>query len=112
MINIDTLKQVEIRAGKILSAEPIEGSEKLLKLFVDLGEETPRQILSGIAKYFPGGAGLSGLTCAFVTNLEPRAMMGLTSHGMILATSGERDGKEFFSPLTLSDDVPPGALVK
>lgn len=108
MITIDDVKKVEIRAGKILSAEPIEGSEKLLKLAVDFGEEHPRTILSGIAKYFPAGEGLAGITCGFVANLEPRPMMGLESQGMILAVSGDN----FFSLLTLSADVPAGALVK
>ena len=108
MITIDDVKKVEIRAGKILAAGTIEGSDKLLKLSVDFGEESPRTILSGIAKYFPGGEGLSGVTCGFVANLEPRAMMGLESQGMILATSGEN----FFSLMKFSDDVPPGSLVK
>lgn len=108
MITIDDVKKVEIRAGKILEAVPIEGSEKLLKLTVDFGEENPRTILSGIAKYFPEGAGLPGITCGFVANLEPRPMMGFESQGMILATSGD----DFFSLMKFSDDVPPGALVK
>lgn len=108
MITIDDVKKVEIRAGKILEAVAIEGSEKLLKLTVDFGEETPRTILSGIAKYFPEGVGLAGITCGFVANLEPRPMMGLESQGMILAVSGEN----YFSLLKLGDDVPPGALVK
>ncbi len=108
MITIDDVKKVEIRAGRILEVVAIEGSEKLLKLTVDFGEETPRTILSGIAKYFPAGEGLSGITCGFVANLEPRPMMGLESQGMILAVSGEN----YFSLLKLSDDVPPGALVK
>lgn len=127
MISIDDVKKVEIRAGKILSAESIEGSEKLLKLSVDFGlkpqsgspdhsaeqngvgeERDVRIILSGIAKYFPGGEGLVGVTCGFVANLEPRPMMGLESQGMILATSGEG----FFSLMKFDDGVPPGALVK
>ncbi len=118
MITIDDVIKVEIRAGKILSAEPIEGSEKLLKLSVDFGERNedgstkPRQILSGIAKYFPGGEGLVGVTCAFFANLEPRQMMGMESQGMLAATSGTReDGTTFFS-LLRCDGVPPGSLVK
>jgi methionine--tRNA ligase beta chain len=108
MITIDDVKKIEIRAGKILEAVPIEGSEKLLKLTVDFDEESPRTILSGIAKYFPDGNGLAGITCGFVANLEPRPMMGLESQGMILAVSGEN----YFSLLKLGDDVPVGALVK
>jgi methionyl-tRNA synthetase len=111
-ITIDDWAKIEVRVGKILSAEPIEGSSKLLKLSVDFGETTPRQILSGIAKYFPGGEGLVGLKCSFVTNLEPRMMLGLESQGMLLAVSGESDGKEFFSPLTVSDDVALGTQVQ
>lgn len=110
MINIDDFKKVEIKAGKILSVEFIEGSEKLLKLSVDFGEETPRQVLSGVRKYFQDPQALVGTTCAFVTNLEPRPMMGLESHGMILATSGESGGGSFFSLLKM--DCPPGSPVK
>jgi len=112
MITIDDVKKVEIRIGKILSAESIEGSEKLLKLSVDFGEETPRTILSGIAKQFPAGEGLVGVKCAFVANLEPRAMMGMESQGMILATSGMIGEQKFFSLLKVSDDVPAGSIIK
>jgi methionyl-tRNA synthetase len=83
-ISIDDFAKVEMRVGTILSAEPIEGSEKLLKLSVDFGEATPRQVLSGIAK-FVAPADLVGKQCPFVTNLKPRPMMGLESHGMLLA---------------------------
>jgi methionyl-tRNA synthetase len=107
MINIEDFAKVEIRAGKILSAEPVEGSDKLLKLSVDFGEENPRQVLSGIAKYISPEE-LTGVTCAFVTNLEPRKMMGLESQAMIMAFSGEG----FFSLLKVPGDVPPGTIVK
>lgn len=110
MINIDDFKKVEIKAGKILSVEPVEGSEKLLKLSVDFGEENPRQVLSGIRKYFEDPQALVGVTCAFVTNLEPRPMMDLESHGMILASSGESGNGNFFSLLRM--DCPPGSAVK
>lgn len=123
-ISIDDFAKVEIRAGKILSAEPVEGSEKLLKLSVDFGLATPelqteagsdsaegsvapKQVLSGIAKYVKPEE-LVGVTCAFVTNLEPREMMGLKSEAMIMAASGEG----FFSLLKFGDDVPPGSLVR
>ncbi len=107
-ISIEEFKKVEIKIGKILSAEPIDGSEKLLKLSVDFGEENPRQILSGIAKYFSLGVGLVGLKCAFATNLEPRMMMGLESQGMLLAVSTE----DHLSPLLVLEDIPVGSLVK
>ena len=111
MISIDDFKKVEIRAGKVLSAEPVEGSEKLLKLSVDFGEENPRQVVSGIAKYVTPEA-IVGETVGFVANLEPRSIMGLESQAMILAVSGENeDGSTYFSLMYLRD-VQPGSLVK
>lgn len=107
-ISIDDLKKVEIKIGKILSAEPIEGSDKLLRLSVDFGESEPRQVLSGIKSYFENLSDLVGRKCAFATNLEPRKMMGLESQAMILAVSG--DG--FFSTLNVADDTPSGSQVK
>ena len=111
MITIDDFKKVEIRAGKIISAEPVEGSEKLLKLMVDFGEENKRQVLSGIAKFVTIEE-LVGTTCAFVTNLEPRQMMGLDSQAMIMAFSGSSPVCEFFSLLKVPNTVLPGTLVK
>jgi methionine--tRNA ligase beta chain len=87
-ISIDEFKKVEIRIGEILAVEPVDGSEKLLKLKVSFGDEE-RQVVSGIAKYFPELGALIGKRCAFVTNLEPRTLMGLESQAMILATSDE-----------------------
>jgi methionine--tRNA ligase beta chain len=84
-ITYDDFKSVQMKVGKILSAEKIEGSEKLLKLSVDFAEEAPRQIISGIALYFLDLTILIGKKIAFVTNLEPRPLMGLLSNGMILA---------------------------
>ena len=106
MINIEEFKKVEIKVGKILSAEKIEGSEKLLKLSVDLGEETPRQIHSGIQKYFPDERVLGGNKCMFVTNLEPRQMMGLESNRMLFALGGNGDVP--FSLIVPQNDVPSG----
>lgn len=105
-INIDGFAKVEIRIGEILSAEPIEGSEKLLKLKVSFGSEE-RQVLSGIAAYFPNPADLVGKKCPFVTNLKPRMMMGLESQAMIMATGG--DGE---TPFALFETTgTPGARV-
>ncbi|MDB5225617.1 MAG: methionyl-tRNA synthetase, methionyl-tRNA synthetase [Candidatus Adlerbacteria bacterium] len=90
-ISIDDFKKVEITVGEILSVERIEGSEKLLKLSVNFGEEAPRQVLSGIAPYFEDIQALVGKRYPFVTNLAPRSMMGLESQAMILATGGDAD---------------------
>lgn len=108
MISIDDFKKVEIQVGLIKSAEPVEGSEKLLKLSVDFGEETLRQVVSGIAKYFPDISLLVGKRCAFVTNLEPRPLMGLESEAMILATSGD----DYFSLFEVPANIPLGSRVK
>ena len=107
-ISIDDFVKVEMRVGKILSAEPIAGSDKLLKLTVDFAEGAPRQILSGIAKHFPQGAGLVGKQVAFVTNLEPRQMMGLESNGMILAVSTD----SAFALMEVPETIPAGTKFK
>ena len=88
-ITYDDFKKVEMKIGKILSVVPVIDSDKLLKLSVDFAEGAPRQILSGIAKYFVDYKVLIGKKVAFVTNLEPRNMMGLESNGMILAVNNE-----------------------
>ena len=90
-INYDDFKKVEMKVGKILSVESIPGSDKLYKLSIDFAEGEPRQIISGIAQYFPDNKILIGKKVAFVTNLEPRPLMGLMSNGMILAVkSGDK----------------------
>jgi methionine--tRNA ligase beta chain len=106
-ISIDVFKKVEITVGEILSAEKIEGSDKLLKLRVNFGAEE-RQVLSGIAKYFPEPTALVGKRCPFVTNLAPRVIMGLESQAMILATGGDEA-----SPFSLFEtQAAPGSRVK
>ena len=109
MISIDDFKKVDIRVGQILSAEKIPDTDKLLKLSVDLGETSPRQIISGISLYFPDCAILVGKKCMFIANLEPRIIRGYESQGMILAISTEDDK---FSLLTPSDDIPVGTSAK
>lgn len=111
MISIEDFKKIEIKIGHIIKAENIEGSDKLLKLSVDFGEEVPRQVLSGIAKYFTNPEELVGKKCAFATNLEPRKMMGLESQGMILAVSNDGE-QSFFSLLETKGNVTPGSAVK
>ena len=109
MINIEEFQKIDIRVGEILSAEPVPNSEKLLKLVVNLGEEAPRQVVSGIAKYFPDPQLLVGKKCMFVANLEPRMLMGLESQGMILAVSTS-DGE--FSLITPDQSIPAGSRAK
>ncbi len=104
MINIDDFKKVEIKTGKILTAEKVPETDKLLRLTVDFGEEAPRQIVSGIAMFFPDESVLVGKTYMFVTNLEPRNIKGLESNGMILALSSDTE----FSLLEPSQPVSTG----
>lgn len=87
MISFDDFSKIEMKAGTIESAESVEKSDKLLKLSVDFGEEK-RQVISGIAQYYTIEE-LVGKQFIFVTNLEPRSIMGLESQAMILATDEE-----------------------
>ena len=89
---------------KVLACENVKKSEKLLKFQLDDGSGTPRQILSGIAKYYKAEE-LVGKTVVAVTNLPPRKMMGQESNGMLL--SAEKDGK--LNLLMLDDAIEAGA---
>ena len=104
-ISIDEFKKIDIRVGKILSAEKIPDTDKLLKLSVDMGEPEPRQIISGISLYFPDCSVLVGKKCMFVANLEPRTIRGYESNGMLFALSTENGD---FSLLEPSESIPAG----
>ena len=108
MITIDEFKKGEITIGLIKAAEAIDGSDKLLKLTVDFGEENSRTVVSGIKKHFADPSELVGVKCAFATNLEPRPLMGIPSEAMILAVSNDN----IFSLLRVSDDTPQGLKVR
>jgi len=84
-IGIEDFLKVDLRVAKVLSAERVEGSEKLLKLKVSLGEEE-RTIVAGIAKYYSPEE-LVGKKIVIVANLQPRKIFGITSQGMLLAAS-------------------------
>jgi methionyl-tRNA synthetase len=87
-IDIDLFQQVDLRVGLIKQAEKVPKSDKLVKLIVDIGEE--RQIVAGIAKTH-SPADLVGKQVVLVANLKPVKLMGIESHGMILAV---RDGQD------------------
>ena len=108
MITIDEFKKGEITIGEIKNAESIEGSDKLLKLTVDFGEENPRTVVSGIKKHFEDPQTLIGVKCAFATNLEPRPLMGIPSEAMILAVSDD----SVFSLLRVKEETTVGLKVK
>lgn len=105
-ISIDDFIKIELKVGTVLEASDIEGSERLLKLIVDLGEESPRQILSGIKQWY-APEDLVDRQFVFIANLEPRMMMGLESQGMILAADGEKP-----IPLIPSEKVPSGSRIR
>lgn len=98
-ISIDDFTKVDLRIAKIVSAEHVEGAEKLLKLMLDIGEDQQRQVFAGIkSAYDP--ATLVGRLTVIVANLAPRKMKFGMSEGMVLAASNELGG-----PFILSPDV-------
>jgi methionyl-tRNA synthetase len=85
-ITIDDFMKVHLKVAKVLEAEKMPKSQKLLKLKVDAGEAEPRTILAGIAESYEPEA-LVGKSIVIVANLAPRKMMGIESNGMVLAAS-------------------------
>lgn len=115
MITYDDFKKVELKTAKIKNVERVEGSDKLIKLTVDLGSEK-RQIIAGIGKkYEPEN--LIGKTIIVVANLEPRSFtlrsdsgqVVLESQGMLLAASNETEGPVL---LTTMEDISVGNEVR
>ena len=103
-ISFDDFEKVDMTVVKVLACEKVKKSEKLLKFTLNDGTDTPRQILSGIAKYYQPEE-LVGKTLVAVTNLAPRKMMGQLSSGMLL--SAERGDK--LNLVMLDDKIPAGA---
>ncbi|HLI77983.1 MAG TPA: methionine--tRNA ligase subunit beta, partial [Acidobacteriaceae bacterium] len=109
-IAIDDFMKVELRVAQILVAERIPKADKLLRLEVDLGPELgKRQILSGIAQHYTPEE-LIGRRIVVVSNLAPRKMRGLDSHGMLLAASEGPDGKPILA--TFGEDIALGSRVR
>ena len=106
MINYDDFKKLELRVAKVLEAERVEGSEKLLKLKLDLGGE-PRQVVAGIGKSYEPEK-LLGKEIIIIANLEPKQLMGLESNGMLLAADSA-NGPIILMP---EKEVEPGTLIK
>ena len=84
-LSFDEWSKLDIKTAEITKAEPIEGSDKLYKLKVDLGTET-RTVVSGLKAFYTKDE-LEGKKCILLLNLEPRKIMGIESQGMILAAS-------------------------
>ena len=106
-ISIDDFMKVELRVAKVLEAEPVPKSKKLMKLKVDVGSEQ-RTIVAGIAEAYQAEQ-LVGRTIAIVFNLKPAKLMGVESNGMVLAAS-VGDGKPVL--VSFEQEVPPGARVR
>ena len=106
-MSIDEFAKIELRVAKVLTAERVPKSKKLMKLWIDLGYEQ-RTVVAGIAEAYEPDQ-LVGRTIVIVANLKPAKLMGIESNGMILAASGD-DGR----PLLLSaeDGAEPGMRVK
>jgi len=103
-VTIDDFGKCDMRVCKVLECEAVKKSEKLLRFKLDDGSGTPRQILSGIAKFYKPEE-LVGRTVVAILNLPARKMMGLDSNGMLL--SAEKDGA--LNLVMLDDKVPAGA---
>lgn len=107
-IKFDDFDKVEIRVAEVKEVEKVEGSDKLLRFRLDAGDGEDRQILSGIAKFYPNEQELVGKKLQIVANLKPRKMMKkYVSQGMIL--SAEYDGK--LTVLTVDPSVPNGSVI-
>lgn len=104
-MTIDEFKNVDLRVGEVVSAERVEGSDKLLKLKINIGEE--RQILSGIGKVYAPEF-LVGKKVVIIANLEPRMLMGHESQGMLLAAHGADESPVLLLP---EGDVAPGSKI-
>lgn len=107
-IRIDVFDKVELKVAQITSADHVEGADKLLKFHMDDGTEDGRQILSGIAEWYPDPAVLVGKKVLIVANLKPRKMRGEVSQGMLL--SAEKDGN--VTVVTVPDSLDPGMGVE
>jgi methionyl-tRNA synthetase len=105
-LEFDDFTKVELRLGLVLTADAVDKSDKLVKLSIDLGEEKPRQVLAGIRQHYPPET-LVGKRVVIVANLKPRKMMGLESHGMVLAVS-DAGG---LGVLTVEKPIAPGSRV-
>jgi methionyl-tRNA synthetase len=108
-ITIDDFAKIELRVAQVVVCERIPKADKLLRLEVDLGDER-RQILSGIAEWYTPEE-LVGRRIVVITNLAPRKMRGLESHGMLLAASSD-GGKPYLATFADADGLPLGSRLK
>jgi len=106
-ITLADFQKLDVRVGTIISAERVTEADKLLKLVIDLGEET-KQIMAGIAEFYPDPKVLVGQQVPLLVNLEPRLLRGYESQGMMLAAETNNQ------PILLhpSQPVPSGSTIR
>jgi len=107
-VDFDTFSKSDFRAVKVKECEAVKKSKKLLKFVLDDGTGVDRVILSGIHEYYEPEE-LVGKTCIAITNLPPRAMMGIDSCGILLSAIHEEEGEEKLHLLMVDDHIPAGA---
>ena len=107
MITIDQFAQVKLRLGKVLEAEPVPKTDKLMRMRIDLGEDEPRQIIAGIAQHY-APEDLVGQQVVVVANLMPAKLRGLESNGMVLACVSD-DRVRIVNP---NEVMTPGSIVR
>ncbi len=89
-IDYNFFTKMDLRVGEVIEAEKVPKSRNLLKLIVDIGQEKPRQVISGISNFYDPEE-LIGKKYVFIVNLKPRKLMGLESQAMILAADVDRE---------------------
>ncbi len=107
MITIDDFAKIDLRVARVLECQKVEKSNKLLKLKIEVGQET-RQVVSGISKFY-NPEELVGKLVVVVANLKPAKLMGIESQGMILAAS--TPGDEELAVLALDREIPAGSKI-
>ena len=107
-VDFDTFSKSDFRAVKVKECEAVKKSKKLLKFVLDDGTGVDRVILSGIHEYYEPEE-LVGKTCIAITNLPPRAMMGIDSCGMLISAVHHEEGEEKLHLLMVDDHIPAGA---
>ncbi len=107
-VDFETFSKSDFRAVKIKECEAVKKSKKLLKFVLDDGTGTDRVILSGIHEYYEPEE-LVGKTCIAITNLPPRAMMGIDSCGMLISAVHSENGEEKLHLLMVDPHIPAGA---
>ncbi len=108
LVDFAVFQQLDLKTGKILTAERHPSADRLLVLSVDVGEAAPRPIVAGLAPYYPDPQALVGATVVVVANLKPVTLRGIRSEGMLLAAGGTSHR----GLITVPGECPPGEVVR